>query len=149
MKARRNPSSAVPLSSLTPAMRAAYERAISDLPGSQPAAARHWKNLRTTSKYNASGVRIDGVYFPSKLEARRYGDLKLLMKAGEVQWFALQPVFVLPGGVIYRADFVICWKSGEATVEDAKGVDRQESRNKRKQVKAIYNGLEVQLWPQR
>lgn len=101
-------------------------------------------------KFNAKKVMVDGHLFDSKLEAQRYGELKLLMQAGEVSWFAIQPTFLLPGGVVYRADFVIQWKGdGPAVVEDAKGLDRQAARNKRKILRATYNGLEVQLWPLR
>ncbi len=99
-------------------------------------------------KYSAKRTMVDGYLFDSKLEARRYGELKLLMLAGEILWLCVQPVFILEGGVTYRADFLYRRNDGEVIVEDAKGKDLQVSRNKRKQVLARY-GVEIQLWPAR
>jgi hypothetical protein len=136
------------LAQCSPELRDRIERSASGPRRETPPFAP-WDLTRRNSKFNAKKVRVDGFVFDSTLEARRYGELKLLMQAGDVRWFALQAVFLLTGGVVYKADFVIHWKDGTTTVEDAKGLDRQVSRNKRKQVRALYNGLEVLLWPPR
>jgi hypothetical protein len=60
-----------------------------------------------------------------------------------VLWFATQPQFVLEGGVVYRADFVVAWKDGRVSVEDVKGHRTREYINKRKQVLARY-GLQIE-----
>lgn len=105
------------------------------------------------SKFGNEKVTVDDILFDSKLEAKRYGQLKLLWRAGTVLWFVRQPVFDVGGGVIYRGDFLIVWKDAgkhsmhvhvPVTVEDCKGADTQESINKRKQVKALY-GIDVIL----
>ena len=93
-------------------------------------------------KYNAQPTVVDGVRFASKKEARRYSELKLLMQSGEVRWFAIQPQFVLEGGVKYVADFLILWRDGSVTVEDTEGVRTPAYRDKKKQVKARY-GIDV------
>lgn len=41
-------------------------------------------------KYGAKAVVIDGIRFPSQAEGRRYGELKLLEKAGEISSLTLQ-----------------------------------------------------------
>lgn len=101
------------------------------------------------SKFSNVKEKVDGISFDSKREAQRYRDLKMLRAAGRIRFFIRQPVFDCGGGVVYRGDFLIVWSAGLAvgdtvTVEDVKGVDTQESINKRKQVLERY-GVEVQL----
>lgn len=72
--------------------------------------------LKAGSKYHAKRTEVDGVTFASQKEARRYQELKLLEKAGEIRGLCLQPRFPLWAhtGVVnadpakvgeYRADF--------------------------------------------
>lgn len=104
------------------------------------------------NKYNAKRTLIDGIWFDSKLEAGRYRELKALQGAGDVAWFICQVPFRLPGGIIYRADFLVVWHSHPSlprgspgvTVEDCKGARTRVSINKIKQVEEIY-GINVQL----
>jgi hypothetical protein len=58
--------------------------------------------------------------FDSRREARRYRELRLLLRAGEVVWLARQVAFALPGETEYRADFVYRTAGGELVVEDVK-----------------------------
>lgn len=98
------------------------------------------------SKYNAIKTEIDGFIFDSKREARRYSELALLEKAGEIRSLCLQPVFpiVINGKKIckYIADFKYITNAGRIVVEDAKGVKTKEYRIKKKLVKAVY-GFDV------
>ena len=94
---------------------------------------------------------VDGIRFASKAEARRYGELKLLLKAGEVRRLELQPTLtLLAGGMCgavgeYRADFKYLPVSENRWIyEDVKGVDTPLSRWKRKHVKAQY-GIDVEI----
>ena len=95
------------------------------------------------SKYGVakkSDRTVDGIVFDSKAEARRYSELRLLEKAGEIRDLELQPEYVLVypfvykgkrfRGVKYRADFRY-WTVpkptgphifGELVVEDVKGM---------------------------
>ena len=84
---------------------------------------------RKRHKYGAKAVTVDGNYFPSKLEARRYGVLRMLERSGQIRALKLQPRFPLEvNGVMvgeYRADFAYRERnktdSGEHdVVEDAK-----------------------------
>lgn len=81
---------------------------------------------------------VDGIVFDSKAEARRYGELKMMQRAGKVEWFIRQPTFDLPGGVKYRADFLVVCDSGRVTVEDVKGAKTAVYSIKKKQVEALY-----------
>ena len=98
------------------------------------------------SKYGNVPTYVDGHRFDSKAEARRYEELRLLQSAGTIDWFCLQPTFVLPGGIEYRADFIVCHESLPCVhVEDVKGgkaTKTKEYRIKRRLMLAKY-GIEI------
>ena len=85
------------------------------------------------SKYGAVKTSVDVIVFASKAEARRYSELKLLVKAGEISGLLLQPVYRLfvkpmvgPGEYEqigkYIGDFQYYAKDGATIVEDVKGM---------------------------
>lgn len=114
--------------------------------------------VKKINKYNATITEIDGIKFRSKKEAKRYQELKLLQKAGEVLYFIRQPKFDLPGGVTYTADFLVVWKGSkkkdavwgvinpflefiefnEICIEDVKGMKTKEFIMKKKMVESLY-----------
>lgn len=99
-------------------------------------------------KYNAVKTIVDGHVFPSKAEAKRYGELKLLEKAGEISELVLQPRFDLRVNGIhichYIADFsYVEWKNMEIVVEDVKGFVTDLFRIKKRLMKACC-GIDVQ-----
>jgi hypothetical protein len=102
--------------------------------------------VKRPHKYRAVPTHLDGIRFPSKREAQRYGVLKMLEKAGEISWLQLQPSFpVLVNGVrvfTYKADFSYFDRTGIAVVEDVKGYKTPMYRLKKKCVKAQY-GVEI------
>lgn len=97
-------------------------------------------------KYGAKPTTVDGIRFASQAEARRYGELKLLEKAGEIIDLGLQPVFKLRvnGEVIgrYVADFDYWTRVGNHrgtyVVEDVKGMKTPMYRWKAKHMKAEH-----------
>ena len=95
----------------------------------------------------------NGWKFQSRLEARRYRYWLNMSQLKQIAWFTRQVPFYLPGGIIWRADFVVVnlhdtiarERFGDAViVEDCKGHLTDVSRNKIKQVEAIY-GFTVQI----
>jgi len=94
------------------------------------------------SKYNAKKCVIDGIKFDSLKEGRRYQQLKLLEKAGEIENLELQPKYdlMVNGKKVgfYKADFRYV-ENGELVVEDVKGMKTPIYNLKKKMVKAIYN----------
>lgn len=122
----------------------------------------------TVSKYRAVRTEVDGITFASKKEAARYGELKLLEKAGSIRALELQPVFALRVAAtrthewkngplagksvtfnvdkkvgVYLADFQYeeLTETGgrwDRVVEDVKGVRTPVYRLKKKMVEAIY-----------
>ena len=95
-------------------------------------------------KYRNDPTLVDGLRFASKLEARRYGELRDLQAAGVVAWFIRQPSFDLPGGVRYRADFLVVW-SDHVTVEDCKGMETPVFKLKRRLFEDSYPKASLRL----
>jgi hypothetical protein len=96
----------------------------------------------SSSKYNAIKTEVDGFVFDSKAESRRYSELVILEKSGEIKSLCLQPVFHL---IVnnqkcgkYIADFKYVTAKGSIVIEDVKGVKTSVYRLKKKLVKAIY-----------
>lgn len=105
------------------------------------------------NKYHSEKITVDGETFDSKKEFRRWQELQLLEKAGQITDLRRQVLFELvpasrekptigprggvrPGKVIekpvnYIADFVY-YKGGERIVEDTKGVRTADYIIKRK-----------------
>jgi len=96
---------------------------------------KYWNR---SGKYNAKKTVIDGITFDSKKEAKRYSELELLKKAGEVSWFLRQVPFDCGGRVKYRLDFMVFWTSGEVTFEDVKGFKTATYKMKKKLVESRY-----------
>ena len=112
------------------------------------------------NKYGANKFVIDGIKFDSKREARRYSELLVLLKAGDISDLQRQVKYVLipaqrepdiigpkggrkPGKLLekevaYVADFVYKDKDGNTIVEDTKGFRTKDYIIKRKLVLWIH-----------
>jgi hypothetical protein len=107
------------------------------------------------SKYGAVRTEVDGITFASKKEAKRYGELKLLEKAGEIRKLTLQPRYPLYAGPMPESPMVILRLVGEyradfeyetealprlwlKKTEDVKGVRTETYRLKKKLFEAQY-----------
>ncbi len=86
------------------------------------------------TKYRAR--RTDG--YASAKEARYAGELALRQKCGEVLFWLEQVPFRLPGGVKYRADFVVFLMGGGYQVVDVKGFRTPMYKAKKRLVEALY-----------
>lgn len=101
------------------------------------------------SKFRNKPTVVDGHRFASKLEAKRYQELKLMEQAGEIAELTLQPRFKLVvGGFLictYVADFhYLDVKAAKYVTEDAKGMLTNVFKIKAKLLKACY-GIDVTL----
>lgn len=102
------------------------------------------------SKYHAEKVTVAGMTFDSRREARRYGDLVLLERAGKISGLTRQVPFVLAAGarlhgekrarpaIRYVADFVYSHPVDGIVVEDSKGMDTPMSRLKRHLMATVH-----------
>jgi len=99
------------------------------------------------NKFNAIKTTIDGITFDSKREARRWQELKMLERAGEIERLERQVPFalVVEGQKIatYTADFRY-WTTAfpkERVVEDVKSAPTAKKRDFvliRKLMRAIH-----------
>lgn len=93
------------------------------------------------SKYNNKPVVVDGHHFPSRREANRYAELKLMERAGLIAELKLQvpfPITINTQVVTrYVADFTYK-QDGKIVVEDCKGFKTDTFKLKAKMVKAQY-----------
>lgn len=101
------------------------------------------------SKYgNRKTTSSDGKTFDSAKEAKRYEELKLLLRSGKIKNLQLQPRFILQDkfkrdGKTYRkieyvADFMYERDDGSVVVEDAKGMRTDVYKLKKKLFLAKY-----------
>ena len=100
------------------------------------------------SKYgNIKTVTLDGIQHDSIKEAKRWWELKLLERAGEIQDLQRQVKYeLLPKqdgerAVYYIADFVYT-ENGQKVVEDVKGMRTKEYKLKRKMM-LYFHGIKL------
>jgi hypothetical protein len=96
------------------------------------------KIIRKKHKYKATATIIDGIRFPSKLEANYYEILQRSLKYGGVKYFLRQVPFHLPGNTKYLLDFMVFFRDGSINYVEIKGYDTPLSKLKRKQVQSLY-----------
>ena len=95
------------------------------------------------AKYGNQKVEYDGKTFDSKREYKRYRELELLLKAGEIGFLECQVPYELNEGgthsMKYIADFrYVDAKTGETIVEDAKGCATKVYLKKRRLMLKLY-----------
>ena len=106
------------------------------------------------NKYKNKKTQVDMYVFDSAREAKRYKELKLLERAGEISNLELQPHFLLQdsfkkNGRTYRkieyvADFKYIEK-GKIILEDVKGIQTDVFKIKHKLFEKIYPELELKI----
>lgn len=120
------------------------------------------------SKYGNQTKKLDGIFFDSKKEARRYAELKMLLKVGAISDLELQKPFeLIPAqyepvarygkngkrlkdgkkciekSCVYKADFVyIDNETGQQVVEDTKGMRTTDYIIKRKLMLYVH-GIKI------
>jgi len=103
--------------------------------------------MKRASKYAAIKTEVDGLVFASKKEAKRYSELRLLERAGEIAALELQPKFpcVVNGQkvCVYIADFAYLNAQGSRVIEDVKGMKTRVYRIKKKLVEALYPNVKI------
>ena len=106
------------------------------------------------NKYRNRKIIVDGIEFDSKLEAKKYRELKLLEKAGLIKnirrqvKFELQPKYKKNNKSIrsinYVADFTYYdVKKGKLIIVDTKGFKTDVYKLKKKMFEYIYPKLEI------
>ena len=88
------------------------------------------------NKYRNKKVIVDDYIFDSIQESRRYKELKLLLRAGEISNLELQPRFLLQDSFK---------KNGKTIVEDVKGIQTDVFKLKHKIFEKKYPDLELKI----
>ena len=106
------------------------------------------------NKYRNKKVVVEDYIFDSIQESRRYKELKLLLRAGQISNLELQPHFLLQdsfkkNGKTYRkieyiADFKYI-ENGKTIVEDVKGMQTDVFKLKHKLFEKKYPELELRI----
>lgn len=103
------------------------------------------------NKYGNKKTKVDGHTFDSKAEARRYGELKLMQRAGLIKHLKLQPRYRIQDGfsngegkrvrpISYVADFeYIDLQKNDVVIEDVKGKKTQVYNLKKKIFEKKYH----------
>ena len=106
------------------------------------------------SKYQNKKTQIDMYVFDSIAESKRYKELALLEKAGQIKELKLQPKFLLQEGfkkngktyrkIEYIADFMYI-ENGKIIIEDVKGMETEVFKLKRKLFEYKYPKFELKI----
>src|SRR5690625_381069 len=106
------------------------------------------KKTNRRSKYNNKKTELDGYVFDSKLEAEYYAELKLRERVGEINFFKVQPKYLLQHAfekdnkkiqpIYYVGDFEVHHIDGSIEVIDTKGVKTEVFRIKEKMFHRRY-----------
>lgn len=116
-------------------------------PNGQPYISSEPPRLSKKNKYHAKKMEVDGHVFDSAHEAKRYGELRYELLAGNIQNLRLQvPYILIPkseygGRIEYISDFVY-EENGREIVEDAKGVRTPVYKLKKRLMAEIY-GIKI------
>lgn len=100
------------------------------------------------NKFSARKVTLDGFEFASAAEAKRYGELKLLQRAGEIKALGVHPAYPLiingtPVGK-FTADFAY-FEGGRKIVEDVKGIVTEAASLRMRVFMALYPEHELRV----
>lgn len=110
---------------------------------------------RLMSKYRAKKAVVDGLKFDSQREAARYGELRLMERAGQIRGLERQVPYELAPPVKYEGaarakpalrivvDFRY-WEQDTMVLEDLKGMVTREFEIKRHLLKAVHK-LDVRV----
>jgi hypothetical protein len=105
--------------------------------------------MRATRKFLNKRTDVNGIQFDSAAEARRYAELLILERAGEIKALERQPRFVLSVNgqriCAYVGDFAYFTRDNRQVVEDVKSAFTAKLpvyRLKKKLLKAI-EGVEI------
>lgn len=102
------------------------------------------------NKYKAIKVTDDGITFDSKLEHRRWCELKTFEKAGEIEGIVVHPKFraIVNGITVCTVilDFqYMDLRTNQLVYEDTKGFYNQLSRLKHKLLLALHPEIDLRI----
>lgn len=97
------------------------------------------------NKFGNIKTEVDGKMLDSKHEAEQYKVFQLQVKGGMYRAVLTQVPFLLPGGVVYKADFVTLNNDGTYTVFDAKSEATRKDKAYRIKNRQMKNCLNIEI----
>lgn len=101
-------------------------------------------------RFPAKKTLVDGIVFDSKREAKRYGELKIAEKAGEISKLVLQPQLYAYINDLpfcrFTADFqYVVTATGQEIIEDVKssGTRKDPAYRLRKKAVELFHGIQI------
>lgn len=101
--------------------------------------------LKASHKFKAVKTQVNGIKFPSKLEARYYQHLQQLQLLGFVIGFMMQVPLHFKCGTIYKLDFLVFYDDGSARAIDVKGFETPAFKIKKKMLEQEYPWLDFEV----
>ena len=128
-------------------VRALCSKTGQKLPGYGRNASRDPDSQEHTkrSKYGNVKTEVDGKMMDSKHEAEQYKVFQLQVRGGMYRAVLTQVPFLLPGGVVYKADFVTLNNDGTYTVFDAKSEATRKDKAYRIKNRQMKNCLNIEI----
>ena len=75
----------------------------------------------------------------NKTEAAWAGELEILRRTGQIQWYAFEPMrLILANGCSYTPDFVMVTDDGRLQIDEVKGFWRDDARVKIKVAARLF-----------
>ena len=111
-----------------------------------PAKARAAREPR--SKFGNRWTEVDGIRFQSKLEAKRWGELNLLERAGTIRNLRRQERFPLTVRGVRIGHYVadsFYFEGDQQVAEETKGFWTDLAKWKRKHFEAEYQAIELRI----
>lgn len=102
-----------------------------------------FRNMTKSHKYGARATVVDNIRFPSRKEANRYAELKLLERADAVRDIRCQVRMPIEVNSVHVADYIcdfVYWDTDKKARiwEDVKGFRTDVYKLKKKLVEALY-----------
>jgi len=109
-----------------------------------------WQRRTSKNKFGNKKTIIDNITFDSKLEARRFAELKLLKAAKKIDCLLAHPTYqiTIGGTKICKVELDFGYRDLESNkfiLEDTKGFYTPISRLKHKLFRACYPDLELRI----
>ena len=96
-------------------------------------------------KYNARRTPYKERVYASQAEANTAAHLDRLKTLGVVTDWEYEPKFELPGGIVYKADFLVHYAIGRPRVIDVKGVRTAVFNLKVRLMREAYPDVVIEL----
>lgn len=101
--------------------------------------------MRPHHKFGAKRTEVNGRRYDSKKEASYAATLPFRQRSGTLLFWLEQVPLRLPGGIVYRLDFLEFHTDGSCHFVEVKGFETSEWKMKRKLIKESYPWIELEI----